>query len=124
MERVIQSDQMPETLGMEGEKGHMKQEAPWRPPSRTKRVDELMHSGFLGLEEMVGKMSIKKRKQKRMWLEAELCVFLCACLHVPRLNPYTSVYNNTQIYKCLCCGSMGVTVCIQSVCILLLSSIL
>lgn len=64
MEGVIQSDQTPETPGTEGEKGHMKQEAPWRPPSRTKCVDELMHSGLLGREEMEGKMSIQKERKR------------------------------------------------------------
>ena len=57
-EGVIQSDQTPETPETEGQKGHMKQEAPWRPPTRTKCVDELMYSGLRGREEMEGKMSI------------------------------------------------------------------
>lgn len=43
---VIQSDQTPETPGTERKKGHMKQEAPWRPPTRMKCVDELMYSGL------------------------------------------------------------------------------
>lgn len=46
MEGVIQSDQTPETPGTKGEKGHMKQETPWRPPTRTKCVDELMYSAL------------------------------------------------------------------------------
>lgn len=72
MERVIQSDQTPETPGTKGGKGHMKQEAPWRPPSRAKCVDELMHSGLLGLEETEGKMGVQKERGVRV--EAELCV--------------------------------------------------
>lgn len=68
-EGVIQSDQTPETPGTEGEKGHMKQEAPWRPPTRTKCVDELMYSGLQGQEEMEGKMSIRKDRKKREWVE-------------------------------------------------------
>lgn len=104
MERVIQSDQTPETLGTKGEKGHMEQEAPWRPPSRAKCVDELMHSGLLGLEEMEGKMGVQKERGVRVG--AELCVWVCVRrfedaflgVHVSRHNHYTSLHNITQIY--------------------------
>lgn len=51
-EGVIQSDQTPETPATEGEKGHIKQEVPWRPPTRTKCVDELMYSGLRGQKDM------------------------------------------------------------------------
>lgn len=63
MEGVIQSDQTPETPRTEGEKGHMKQEAPWRPQTRTKCVDELMSSGLWGQEEIEGKISIRKERK-------------------------------------------------------------
>lgn len=61
---MIQSDQTPETPETEGQKGHTKQEAPWRPPTRTKCVDELMYSGLRGREEMEGKMSIRKERRR------------------------------------------------------------
>lgn len=48
MDRVIQSDQMPETPRTKGEKGHMEQEAPQRPQSRTKCVDEVMYLDLQG----------------------------------------------------------------------------
>lgn len=63
-EGVIQSDQTPETPGTEGEKGHMKQEAPWRPPTRKKCVDELMYLGLRGQEKMEGKSIWKERKRE------------------------------------------------------------
>lgn len=55
MEGVIQNDQTPETHKTEGTKGYRKQEAPWRPQSRTKCVDELMHSSLQRPEEVEGK---------------------------------------------------------------------
>lgn len=76
MEGVIQSDQTPETPGSEGGKGHTKQEAPWRPPSRTKCVDELMHSGLLGKQEMKGKMSIQREGTGIVC--RDVCVCVCA----------------------------------------------
>lgn len=57
-EGMIQSDQMPETPRTKGQKGRIKQEAPYSPPTRLKCVDELMYSGLRGQEGMKGKMSI------------------------------------------------------------------
>lgn len=58
MEGVIQNDQTTETHKTEGTKGYRKQEAPWRPPSRTKCVDKVMHLSRQRPEEVEGKTSI------------------------------------------------------------------
>lgn len=50
MEGVIQNDQTPETHKTEGTKGYRKQEAPWRPQSRTKCVEPI-HSSLQTPEE-------------------------------------------------------------------------
>ena len=66
----------------------MKQEAPWRPPTRTKCVDELMYLGLRGWEEeMEGEMSIREERERK-WGEAELRVCVWGPMQVPGLGNF------------------------------------
>lgn len=55
----------------------MKQEAPWRPPTRTKCFDELMYSGLRGQEGMEEKKLVYKKKEKGKKCG---CGAVCVCV--------------------------------------------
>lgn len=108
MEGVIQNDQTPETHKTEGTKGYRKQEAPWRPRSRTKCVDELMHWSLQRPKEAEGKTSIwiyyfkaisieKYLHNRKMRISSGICMFfflpqLCTLLCLELLHALKGVH--------------------------------